>query len=186
MSAIALYDYLERLTSLMRAWSREQPLVAELQPVQLSALHYLARCNRYSDTPLGVTEYLGLTKGTVSQSLKVLEGRGLISKLPDARDRRSVHLRLTDAGRALIEAVIPPQFLEQAVTALGEKGEHLQGLLRDLLVVIQRQEDVPGFGLCRSCRFHQRRAGSPFCGLTGETLSDADAELICREHQACG
>lgn len=29
MSAIALYDYLERLTSLMRAWSREQPLVAE-------------------------------------------------------------------------------------------------------------------------------------------------------------
>lgn len=74
MSAIALYDYLERLTSLMRAWSREQPLVAELQPVQLSALHYLARCNRYSDTPLGVTEYLGLTKGTVSQSLKVLEG----------------------------------------------------------------------------------------------------------------
>lgn len=25
MSAIALYDYLERLTSLMRAWSREQP-----------------------------------------------------------------------------------------------------------------------------------------------------------------
>ncbi|MFN2812475.1 MarR family winged helix-turn-helix transcriptional regulator, partial [Escherichia coli] len=76
---------------------------------QLSALHYLARCNRYSDTPLGVTEYLGLTKGTVSQSLKVLEGRGLISKLPDARDRRSVHLRLTDAGRALIEAVIPPQ-----------------------------------------------------------------------------
>ncbi|MFO5991657.1 MarR family transcriptional regulator, partial [Pseudomonas aeruginosa] len=51
---------------------------------------------------------------------------------------------------------------------------------------IQRQEDVPGFGLCRSCRFHQRRAGSPFCGLTGEPLSDADAELICREHQACG
>ncbi|MFO6350987.1 MarR family transcriptional regulator, partial [Pseudomonas aeruginosa] len=53
-------------------------------------------------------------------------------------------------------------------------------------VVIQRQEDVPGFGLCRSCRFHQRRAGSPFCGLTGEPLSAADAELICREHQACG
>ena len=36
MSAIALYDYLERLTSLMRCLvPREQPLVAELQPVQL-------------------------------------------------------------------------------------------------------------------------------------------------------
>ncbi len=108
-----------------RCWDVHQ------QGLLVGVFHYLARCNRYSDTPLGVTEYLGLTKGTVSQSLKVLEGRGLISKLPDARDRRSVHLRLTDAGRALIEAVIPPQFLEQAVTALGEKGEHLQGLLRD-------------------------------------------------------
>lgn len=91
MSAIALYDYLERLTSLMRAWSREQPLVAELQSVQLSALHYLARCNRYSDTPLGVTEYLGLTKGTVSQSLKVLEGRG-----------RSASCRMRGIGAAFI------------------------------------------------------------------------------------
>ncbi|AVK06608.1 MULTISPECIES: MarR family winged helix-turn-helix transcriptional regulator [Pseudomonas aeruginosa group] len=185
MSALALYDYLERLTSLMRAWSREQPLVAELQPVQLSALHYLARCNRYSDTPLVVTEYLGLTKGTVSQSLKVLEGKGLISKVPDARDRRSVHLRLTEAGRSLIDAVIPPRFLEQAVAALGEKGERLQGLLHELLVVIQREEDVPGFGLCRSCRFHEQRDGAPFCGLTRESLSQADGELICREHQAC-
>lgn len=129
MSAIALYDYLERLTSLMRAWSREQPLVAELQPVQLSALHYLARCNRYSDTPLGVTEYLGLTKGTVSQSLKVLEGRGLISKLPDARDRRSVHLRLTDAGRALIEAVIPPPVPRAGRHGTGREGRTLARLV---------------------------------------------------------
>ncbi|VFT59634.1 putative transcriptional regulator [Pseudomonas aeruginosa] len=129
MSAIALYDYLERLTSLMRAWSREQPLVAELQPVQLSALHYLARCNRYSDTPLGVTEYLGLTKGTVSQSLKVLEGRGLISKLPDARDRRSVHLRLTDAGRALIEAVIPAAVPRAGRHGTGREGRTLARLV---------------------------------------------------------
>ena len=60
-----LFDLLERLSSLTRVWFRQHPLLADLQPIQLSALLYLARCNRYSNTPLAVTEYLGLTKGTV-------------------------------------------------------------------------------------------------------------------------
>ena len=51
-----LFDLFERLTSLMRIWHREHPLLADVQPVQLSALEYLARCNRYSDTPLAVTD----------------------------------------------------------------------------------------------------------------------------------
>ena len=38
-----LFDLFERLTSLMRIWHREHPLLADLQPVQLSALEYLAR-----------------------------------------------------------------------------------------------------------------------------------------------
>ena len=67
-----LFDLLERLSSLTPVWFREHRQLSELQPIQLSALMYLGRCNRYSNTPLAVTEYFGLTKGTVSQSLKAL------------------------------------------------------------------------------------------------------------------
>lgn len=182
MTDTTLYDYLERIASLMRAWAREQPLMAELQPIQLSALNYLARCNRYSNTPLAVTDFLGLTKGTVSQSLKALEAKGLICKRPDAQDRRSVHLELTDAGWGLIGALVPPAFLSRAEDALGERSELLVSLLRELLTTIQRQEDVPGFGLCRTCRFHQRLDDGALCGLTRERLETREGELICREH----
>ncbi|WP_152224899.1 MarR family winged helix-turn-helix transcriptional regulator [Pseudomonas sp. SCB32] len=184
MTDTSLYDYLERIASLMRAWAREQPLMADLQPIQLSALNYLARCNRYSNTPLAVTDYLGLTKGTVSQSLKALEAKGLIRKRPDAQDRRSVHLELTAAGQGMIESLVPPAFLRRAEDALGERGELLVVLLRELLATIQRQEDVPGFGLCRTCRFHQRLDEGAHCGLTGEHLEPREGELICREHRA--
>ncbi|MNO71498.1 HTH-type transcriptional repressor NicR [compost metagenome] len=177
-----LYDYLERLTSLMRAWAREQPLMADLQPIQLSALSYLARCNRYSNTPLGVTDFLGLTKGTVSQSLKALEAKGLIEKRPDPNDRRSVHLQLTAEGRQLVDALVPPAFLQEAAAAMGEQGKRLEVLLDTLLRTIQRQQDVQRFGLCRTCRFHQPGAAGATCGLTGEPLSRIEAELICREH----
>ncbi|VVP81445.1 hypothetical protein PS918_02337 [Pseudomonas fluorescens] len=178
-----LFDLLERLSSLTRVWFREHPLLTDLQPIQLSALMYLGRCNRYSDTPLAVTEYLGLTKGTVSQSLKALEGKGLLVKRPDARDKRSVHLVLTEPAQALLDAVTPPDFLVAAARRMGADAVALEGLLLDLLRNIQRGEDVPGFGLCRTCRFHQAVAGGAFCGLTQEPLEPREIELICREHE---
>ena len=183
MTATTLFDLIERLTSLMRIWNRQHPLLAELQPIQVSALIYLSRCNRYSDTPLAVTEYLGLTKGTVSQSLKALEARGLIEKVADARDRRSVHLRLSAAAQTLVAAINPPEFLLTAVEQMGERAQVLEAAFADLLLQIQRSQDVPGFGLCRICRFHQQRDGRPFCGLTQEPLAPTEAELICREHR---
>ncbi|MNR60324.1 hypothetical protein D3C85_1817750 [compost metagenome] len=53
----------------------------------------------------------------------------------------------------------------------------------ELLRNIQRGEDVPGFGLCRTCRFHQTVEGGAFCGLTQEPLDASHIDLICREHQ---
>ena len=178
-----LFDLLERLSSLTRVWFREHPQLSELQPIQLSALMYLGRCNRYSNTPLAVTEYLGLTKGTVSQSLKALEAKGLLTKTQDARDKRSVHLALTPPARALLDAVIPPDFLIAAARRMGTRSEDLEGLLLELLRNIQRGEDVPSFGLCRSCRFHRTVAGGSFCGLTEEPLEMIEVDLICREHR---
>jgi len=178
-----LFDLLERLSSLTRVWFRQHPLLADLQPIQLSALLYLARCNRYSNTPLAVTEYLGLTKGTVSQSLKALEAKGLIVKTQDVTDKRSVHLSLTEPARALLGDVMPPDFLAAASARMGADAQDLERLMGELLRTIQRSENVPVFGLCKTCRFHRKTATGGFCELTQEPLAAAERELICREHQ---
>jgi len=178
-----LFDLLERLSSLTRVWFREHPKLSDLQPIQLSALMYLGRCNRYSNTPLAVTEYLGLTKGTVSQSLKALESKGLLIKTQDTRDKRSVHLELTAPARELLDAVTPPDFLLSAARRMGARSQDLEGLLLELLRNIQQGENVPSFGLCRTCRFHQTVEGGAFCGLTQEPLESREIDLICREHQ---
>ena len=39
-----------------------------LLPVQWEVLRYLDRANRYSRTAVALTAYLGITKGTVSQT----------------------------------------------------------------------------------------------------------------------
>src|ERR1700674_5335522 len=74
---LVLLELVERLGNLMRTELRKSGGDEALQPVHLQALIYLSKANRYSNTPQALAEYLGLTKGTVSQTLLLLDPRGL-------------------------------------------------------------------------------------------------------------
>lgn len=181
---INFFDYIERINSLLRSWQRDDAQLSQVPAVQLSALRYLCICNHYSDTVMGVTDYLGLTKGTVSQSLKALEERQWIYKQPDAQDKRIVHLKPTAEGKAIAQQLMAVQVLQQAMQQLGpEQEQQLSNGLQQLLTQIQQQQQRKSFGVCHSCRFHQQQDGRPFCGLTRQPLPDSAITLICREHQ---
>ncbi|GAB6047714.1 MarR family transcriptional regulator [Methyloparacoccus murrellii] len=184
MNANEMYEYVERIANLIRTSVRKTGLASGLQPVQMEALHYLSRCNRYSNTPVAVAEFLGLTKGTVSQTLGVLETNGLVKKETDSRDRRVVHLHLTHEGEDVLQSSIPPTVLNSALTVLPE-GERVQmeRSIERLLLSLQRANGLKTFGPCRTCVHHQHLGGAERrCGLTREMLSDGDAQKICREH----
>lgn len=158
-----------------------------LKPAQWEALRYLARANRFSRTPGGLTAYLGLTKGTVSQTLMALERGGLVEKTAHPGDGRSVRLELSPAGRALLErdgmadvghalASLPP----------GQQAALREGLT-ELVRVMLSVRRGRAFGLCRDCRHFARDARGPdahFCRLLGEPLEEDEADQICQEQQA--
>ncbi len=184
MSVEQIHVVLERLCALLRAEARAQGAADGLLPVQLEALHYLSQCNRYSDTVQGLSEFLGQTKGTVSQTVKVLESRGLVKKKFDTDDRRVVHLKITPAGRRLIAMLVPAQPL---VAALRRSPDgHVESLAETLLALlrsIQQAEQARSFAACRTCRFNELSNKGFRCALTGETLTQPETELICREHE---
>ncbi|MDJ0535002.1 MAG: MarR family winged helix-turn-helix transcriptional regulator [Xenococcaceae cyanobacterium MO_207.B15] len=184
MDNTLLYQLLERIGNLLRA---EQRLVGNefgLQEVHLQVLLYLSQCNRYSNTPLGVTEYLNATKGTVSQSLKVLEKKGYIVKEADAKDRRVVHLILTAQGKKLLKQFIPPSLFTNAIKELSdEQLNSLETQLSLLLVKLQKANQSRSFGVCHTCRFFLQEEDGFRCGLTQESLSHDDSFRICREHE---
>ncbi|MEM6453498.1 MAG: MarR family winged helix-turn-helix transcriptional regulator [Acidobacteriota bacterium] len=181
-----LYDLIERLGTLLhdRARAPDDDPADDLQPVHVRILAYLDACNRYSDTPAAVTAYLGLTKGTVSQSLSLLHRRGLIDKTPDPDDRRVVHLALRPAGRDALAAHVPPATFRDACAQLpaGDRAA-LAAQLDGLLRAMQQTTGRSGFGLCHTCRLFRREPDGFRCGLTLEPLSPADSEKICREHE---
>ncbi|MFY8063120.1 MAG: MarR family winged helix-turn-helix transcriptional regulator, partial [Usitatibacteraceae bacterium] len=99
---LVLLELVERLGNLMRAEARRAGSDEQLAPVHVEALVYLANANRYSNTPQVLSEYLGLTKGTISQSLLLLDRRGLIERYQDDIDRRVVRLRLSATGEQFL------------------------------------------------------------------------------------
>jgi len=178
------HNLFERLCNLLRVEARAVCNEYDMRPVQLEALDYLTRCNRYSDTPQAVAEFLGLTKGTVSQTLKVLEQKGLLRKHGDSRDRRVVHLEPTARGRRLVERAVPAASLSLGVDKLSNAArQSTVDALRLLLRSVQKANGLRTFAPCHTCRFNRKREDDYFCELTREPLAKQDIVLLCREHQ---
>ena len=180
MTAARLHLLTERLASLLRTNLRETATNHGLKLVQLEALIYLSVANDYSDTPMALAEYFGVTKGTVSQTLKVLERRGLVEKHPDDSDGRIQHCAVTRRGEVIVAEAYPAGcYADLGDTAAAAFSNALEQQLRAL----QRSNDFKTFGQCGTCRFFEPRSRGGHCSVTGEALSRVDATKICREHQ---
>ncbi len=182
LEAAHLIDRLERL-------SRTGEPAADLNAAQWEALRYIARANRFSRTPAALADYLGSTRGTVSQTLIALESKGFIERRPSLRDKRSVSLGLTGKGEAALESD-PLLVLARDIQAAAEDAaETLVQVLRATLLAMIRRNQGRAFGVCRTCVHFRKNAlpsseGPHRCALLDEPLSEADSGLICVEQEA--
>jgi MarR family transcriptional regulator, negative regulator of the multidrug operon emrRAB len=171
---------LERLGALVQQAVRDDAARHGLLPVQLQVLAYLAQANNYSDLPVAVAEYLGITRGTVSQTIAVLERDGLLTKHADDEHGRRIHLRLTKNGERIVAGAWS-QRLHNALTESHVHPTELEHQLSTLLVALQRHNDQQSFGVCHDCAYFQTTSTGKQCGLTGEPLAKAQTVKICRE-----
>jgi MarR family transcriptional regulator, negative regulator of the multidrug operon emrRAB len=178
-----VFKLVERISALLRSEERRKCAELGLQQVHLQILDYLARCNRFSDTAAALTNYLGLTKGTVSSSLQILEGKGLIGKTVDANDKRVVHLSLQDSGKELLQLACPADLFGRATELLNQNStEAMNEAFAQVLSALQKANRSQAFGLCRTCKHFTVKDDGFLCDLTQQRLSVSDSEKICQEH----
>jgi DNA-binding MarR family transcriptional regulator len=105
-------------------------------------LHSLRRAEpEYRSTPGKLSDRLGLSSGAMTNRLDRLEVEGLVRRLPDPNDRRSVVVELTEKGlerwreatgrQAEVEAGI-------ASTLTQDEKRQLDAMLRRLLIQFER------------------------------------------------
>lgn len=109
-----------------------------LNPAQWSALRYFAQATPSVRSVVAFARHHGTTKGTASQTIAALLKKGLLDRSRGERDRRTVNLELTPAGRTVLESD-PLNELAAAIASLNDAhhrnlAEGLDQVLRTLLV----------------------------------------------------
>lgn len=177
------HDVVARLFRLVWSISVDLEAVAADVGISVAALEALAALRlapspyRLSQRALG--EQLMRTSGTLSVRLARLEHDGLIRRVPDPYDARGVIVELTARGRKLIDRAMAARFEaeEKLLSGLSRTEQReLGGLLRTLLISLERREAGPRLGIAiapRRAAKQLRRAHGIAAGV-GLLVADVD------------
>ena len=133
----------------------------ELSPAQWMALRFFARANQFSRNPSAFAEFQATTRGTATQTIKLLEAGGYLVREPSKADRRSIRLRLTSKGKKAL-ARDPFEVLVRAVDLLDAKERAaMHHAMHQVLTTLAATGAHRCFGVCQDCssafRFSRRR-----------------------------
>lgn len=101
---------LSRVTRLARHLDRARRAAFAEHDLEASEFDVLAALRRagepYVLSPGQLLAQTLVTSGTMTNRIDRLEGKRLVAREPDPGDRRGVHVRLTEHGRARVDAAI--------------------------------------------------------------------------------
>ena len=161
---------------------------AGLNPAQWSALRYFERANRFSRTVSAFAEYHGTTRGTASQTIRVLVKKGYLRRLPALHDQRSFRLDLTERAQQELGSDPFSEFVSAAGTLPPEQCSALARGLRAMLEQVLEKRARRPFGVCTTCEHLRTLDGQSdggcghHCRLQGETLAEQELGRICVDH----
>lgn len=132
---------------------------------------------------------LGVTLPTISDSVRVLVDKKLVSRAPDPRHPRARLLSPTRKGAALgARARAWPEFMASALDELTEPEQRafFSGVVK-MIRSLQERGLIPVSGMCVACvhfRPNVRPGSTPHhCALVDAALAADQIRLDCPEHE---
>ena len=164
----------------------------ELSPAQWMALRFFARANQFSRNPSAFAEFQATTRGTATQTIKLLEARGYLVRESSKADRRSIRLRLTSKGKKAL-ARDPFEVLVRAVDLLDAKERTaMHHAMHQVLTTLAATGAHRCFGVCQDCTYlsgetrcnlTSASSSAPECLLLGVPIEPEDVDLLCVHFQ---
>ncbi|MGW5736212.1 MULTISPECIES: MarR family winged helix-turn-helix transcriptional regulator [Streptomyces] len=140
LDAMALVGRIKRADHLLSKGMK--PVFAEhgLEFAEFDVLATLRRVGAPHElTAGGLLKTAMVTSGAITNRLDKLERKGFIERHPDPADRRAIRVRLTEAGRDLVDRAVVDHVAneERMLSPLSQEDRKaLHGALRRLLVAL--------------------------------------------------
>lgn len=172
----------------LRAMLWQECLAANISPIQGQILVFCLNHPPQLCRIGSLAREFCLTKPTISDAVKTLERKGLLTKHNDPGDLRSFDLILTAEGVEIANQVARfPDTLQQLLEEVPEtRKAQLELLLTQLTVQLKELGILSGQRSCVSCQhsIKQRSKKNYYCALYQSKMGQAEIRLNCADFQA--
>lgn len=176
---------LERISEAFRVLLWNESKQNSLSPIQIQILIFIS-FHSVEKCKVGyLANEFNMTKATISDSVKVLLSKGLVTKEIDPIDTRSYTLSLTDEGKKIAKkASFFASSIEQPIEKLTEEQKiiMLNGLLK-LIYDLNKSGIITIQRMCFNCSYYKIEKGLHYCNLLNTKLAESEIRVDCPEHE---
>lgn len=178
---------LERIAQAFRVLLWQESKEFSLSPIQVQVLIFLLYHSEEKRKVSYLADEFNMTKATISDTIKTLEQKNLITKEYEQHDTRSYIIHLTKKGKDIADKT---SFFTKDIRTPIDKlhQDDKENLLLSLLNIIQhlnKSEVITIQRMCMSCSYYQPsdKGQKHFCKLLNQNLHVTDLRIDCTEHE---
>lgn len=178
---------LERISQAFRVLLWQESKEHALSPIQVQVLIFLLNHSDEKRKISYLADEFNMTKATISETVKSLELKNLITKEYEPHDTRSYIIHLTQKGKEIADKT--SYFTQQIGIPIKnmdeESKENLLKNLFDIIYSLNKSGVITIQRMCTTCLYF-RPSGEgkePICGLLEKVLYSEDLRIDCPEHQ---
>jgi DNA-binding MarR family transcriptional regulator len=177
---------LERISQAFRVLLWQQTKEFSLSPIQVQVLVFLLHHKSVTRKVSYLAEEFNLTKATISDTIKTLEHKKLISKEYDTEDTRSYIIHLTTQGKAVAKQIsfFSNEIRSPIAKLSTEEKDVLYNSLLQILHHLNEKKVVSIQRMCLTCNYYQsfKNSKKHFCKLLNINLHQNELRIDCPEH----
>ncbi len=177
---------LERVSQAFRVLLWNESKAYSLSPIQVQVLIFLLHHTEEKRKVSYLANEFNMTKATISDTIKTLEQKTLITKTSETHDTRSYTIHLTPKGQEV--AARTSLFAREIQAPIGRMHpadqENLLLSLFDIIRHLNKAGVITLQRMCFTCAYYRPRHGDTehFCQLLHRNLENMQLRIDCPEH----
>ncbi len=178
---------LERISQAFRVLLWQESKEFSLSPIQVQVLIFLLHHSEEKRKVSYLADEFNMTKATISDTVKTLEQKSLITKEYEPNDTRSYIINLTEKGRNIADKTsLFTQKIRTPIDKLNQDDK--TNLLLSLLDIIRHLNQsgvITIQRMCTTCAYYKPldKEKKYFCRLLNQELHTSNLRIDCPEHE---
>lgn len=176
---------LERISEAFKVLLWDKAKLLGLSPIQIQILIFIAYHKTEFCNVSHLAKEFNITKPTISDAIRVLDKKGLITKEFSSSDSRSYAIGLSATGRTMVDETSDfANPLKTQLTTINQPDlDALFGTLSKLIYQLNRSGILTVQRTCYACKFYSRDNKQDYCHLLDKALLNTDIRLDCPEFE---